>query len=112
MHQLLVAVFNKRKLIWQPFSLYALNGFYNSVLPLPKSKKWPKLSEFLFLEFWNFIKKIRIKNIAKKNLQKKNHKLAKRYCPVESKKLMHVFVVTSKVYGIQQWEKYFSKDQM
>ena len=43
---------------------------------------------------------------------KKNHKLAKKYCPVVSKKLMHVFVVISKVYGIQQWKKYFSKDQM
>ena len=36
-----------------------------------KAKKWPKLSEFLFLEFWNFIKKIRIKNIAKKICKKK-----------------------------------------
>lgn len=95
MHQFLVAVFNKRKLISQ-ISLYALNFFTIQVFPyLGKRKKWPKFSEFFILRILKLYRKkfaSRTRKIeadllgsCKKIID--NDKLARKYCPVESKKM-------------------------
>lgn len=83
MHQFLVAVFNKRKLISQINLTFMLSMFHNSVvffifriLKLYKKKNFASRTRKIEADLISSCKKII-----------DDYKLARRYCPVESKKM-------------------------